>query len=933
MTKEDDKHANGSAVLPENDRDCFETLVDELPLGILTCDRKGNITAVNDFLLDILGSPSAEATKKINMLTFPPLVESGISAVLEQTMSTGISSSIEAPYRSKWNKELFLSFRAFPRKDDNNNIYGCYAIIEDLTDEKTTGCELEQSLRKDRLISRISSRFINSNSRDIDNDINLTLKDLAGFVGSDRAVLFSAEGNTGYMIKTHQWHAKGISSIIPLNERWDSSKIVFEHLSKLQIVNIPDVDALPEEKDLVKRTLLDLGIRSIALVPLSRYGEFKGFIGVDSKKEKRNWTDNELYVLKISGEMIASVLERKNVEKMLHHKEKELKDVIRSIDAIIWKITFDRNANILTTYIAGKADRTLGFAQGTVGNDWDRYLSYMHPDDCRQLMNILIKSLNEHGTPFNMDCRMVAGDGRIIWMSFTGSSYCQPDGTFLTYGTSFNITKRKMAEEEIIRSEKKYRSLIEQSSDAIFLNTLEGHILEVNNMACKILGYSMYELKKMNVADLLPPELKEDGIQVMDRFRTEGFVRGDTKYLTSKGKIIDVEVNARVLEGYPDLAQAVVRDISERKRTEEKIIRSEVKYRSLFERSNDAIILHDPEGQIIDVNKKTCEIFGYNEEELKQISIMELILPADRQEFASSVIRIQKEGSWRKEIRMIRPDGSVIYMDISALLLQTQENTIQVVCRDVTDRVMTEAAMLSAKIEAETASRTKSEFLANMSHELRTPLNSIIGFSDVMLEGIAGKVDAKQERYLNHISNSGRHLLNIINDILDISKVEAGKMELEPDIIDVEAVIKEIVTITETLASRKKIRVITELCENMPNVLADRSKLRQIMYNLMGNAIKFTGDGGKISIITDFSENKLYVSVTDTGIGISPEDQKKLFKPFSQIDASISRKYEGTGLGLALVKELVELHGGKIWVQSEPGRGSKFTFELPVAND
>jgi PAS domain S-box-containing protein len=518
-------------------------------------------------------------------------------------------------------------------------------------------------------------------------------------------------------------------------------------------------------------------------------------------------------------------------------------------------------------------------------------------------------------------------------MSFTGSSYCQPDGAFLTYGTSFNITKRKMAEEEIIRSEKKYRSLIEQSSDAIFLNTLEGQILEVNNMACEILGYSRYELKKMNVADLLLPEHKEDGIKVMDRFRMEGFVRGDTKYLTSKGNIIDVEINARILEGYPDLAQAVVRDISERKRAEAKIIRSEVKYRSLFERSNDAIILHDPEGQIIDVNKKTCEIFGYNEEELKQISIMELILPADRQEFTSSVISIQKEGSWRKEIRMIRPDGSVIYMDISALLLQTQENTIQVVCRDVTDRVMTEAAMLSAKIEAETASRTKSEFLANMSHELRTPLNSIIGFSDVMLEGIAGKVDAKQERYLNHISNSGRHLLNIINDILDISKVEAGKMELEPDIIDVEAVIKEIVTITETLASRKKIRVITELCENMPNVLADRSKLRQIMYNLMGNAIKFTGEGGKISIITDFRENKLYVSVTDTGIGISREDQKKLFKPFSQIDASISRTYEGTGLGLALVKELVELHGGKIWVQSEPGRGSKFTFELPVAND
>jgi signal transduction histidine kinase len=199
-----------------------------------------------------------------------------------------------------------------------------------------------------------------------------------------------------------------------------------------------------------------------------------------------------------------------------------------------------------------------------------------------------------------------------------------------------------------------------------------------------------------------------------------------------------------------------------------------------------------------------------------------------------------------------------------------------------------------------------------------------------MLDGIAGELIPKQEHYMQHISNSGHHLLTLINDILDISKIEAGKMDLRFDMVDVKTIIDETVTMTQTLTSEKKIIVGIELPENMPKILADKSKLKQIMYNLIGNAIKFTDDDGKIKIRAEINEKIIRISVIDTGIGISLKDQKKLFKPFSQIDSSISRKYEGTGLGLALVKELIESHGGKIWVESEPGKGSNFTFEIPI---
>ncbi|WP_321417848.1 ATP-binding protein [uncultured Methanomethylovorans sp.] len=242
---------------------------------------------------------------------------------------------------------------------------------------------------------------------------------------------------------------------------------------------------------------------------------------------------------------------------------------------------------------------------------------------------------------------------------------------------------------------------------------------------------------------------------------------------------------------------------------------------------------------------------------------------------------------------------------------------------DITD-------LRNAKLDSEAANKAKSEFLANMSHELRTPLNSIIGFSDVLLEGYTGDLNEKQGRYLRNISNSGKHLLNIINDILDISKIEAGKAQLHTEILSMESLLKEMLDNMQSLAAKKGITLKISLESDPCYVEVDKGKINQVLYNLIGNAIKFTEDRGLVILKTKMDVDMVYISIQDTGVGISKMNQKKLFKPFSQLDSSVSKKYEGTGLGLALAKKLVVLHGGQIWVESELGKGSTFTFTIPV---
>ncbi len=233
--------------------------------------------------------------------------------------------------------------------------------------------------------------------------------------------------------------------------------------------------------------------------------------------------------------------------------------------------------------------------------------------------------------------------------------------------------------------------------------------------------------------------------------------------------------------------------------------------------------------------------------------------------------------------------------------------------------------------QLEIANRHKSEFLANMSHELRTPLNAVIGFSEVLLERMFGDVNPKQEEYLNDILSSGKHLLSLINDILDLSKIEAGRMELEAAPFDLPGALDNALTLIRERASRHGLKLEVTVDPRLGEVKGEERKVKQVLLNLLSNAVKFTPEGGKISLAAHLKDGMAEISVADTGVGIAQEDQEAIFEEFRQVGTDYARKREGTGLGLALARRLVELHGGKLWVQSVPGQGSTFTFTLPVS--
>jgi signal transduction histidine kinase/DNA-binding response OmpR family regulator len=307
---------------------------------------------------------------------------------------------------------------------------------------------------------------------------------------------------------------------------------------------------------------------------------------------------------------------------------------------------------------------------------------------------------------------------------------------------------------------------------------------------------------------------------------------------------------------------------------------------------------------------------------------------------------IDHSGQWDGELQHTRRDGARITVETRHILLgktDGQAGALLEINRDITQRKRVEEAVgaLNAKLgaankelelrnrEVERANRLKSEFLASMSHELRTPLNAIIGFSDLLAEQIAGALSSKQLRFVNHIQQGARHLLALINDILDLSKVEAGRLELNRESVLVAVVLADVLTGIRSLAAAKSIVVHSSIGPDV-TVFADRIRFKQILLNLLSNAVKFTPDGGKIWVEAIERRGRLTVSVSDTGLGIPIEEQEAIFDAFHQAGATTRGIKEGTGLGLAITKRLVEEHGGRIWVESELGKGARLSFTMPA---
>ncbi|MFC5302810.1 response regulator [Azospira restricta] len=367
----------------------------------------------------------------------------------------------------------------------------------------------------------------------------------------------------------------------------------------------------------------------------------------------------------------------------------------------------------------------------------------------------------------------------------------------------------------------------------------------------------------------------------------------------------------------------------------------------------------DADGRIIRINDTELAWLGYAHEEIVgRRHFADLLTPASRATFAGSFQHFKECGEIRDfEFEMLRRDGSVLPVLLNATAIRDRAGNYlssRSTVYDITDRKRAEEALRRGKEAAEEATRMKSEFLANMSHELRTPLNAIIGFSEVLRDGLVGELTPEQNEYASDIHDSGRHLLSLINDILDLSRIEAGKMTLDLEALDLGTLLANSLTIVKEQAATHRIRLRLEAPADLGSVQLDARKTKQIVYNLLANAVKFTPDGGSVTLrarrvaraeVTawraaettnlrlplppgEFDEF-LELAIEDTGIGIAPADAPRLFHTFAQLDASLARETKGSGLGLALVLKLAQLHGGTAALASEPGQGSRFLVWLP----
>jgi PAS domain S-box-containing protein len=858
------------------DADAYtRSLIDSNIDALMTTDALGIITDVNHQMETLTGCSRNELIKSPfkNYFTDPERANEGIKLVLRRRRVT----NYELTACAKNGKLTEVSYNAVTFTDAAGALRGVFAAARDVTEQK----KLEAQLREQQTYLR---GLIDSSAD--------------GLVTVDPA-----------------------GSITDVNDRM----CAMTGYSRAELTGSPFADYFQEPVRATAgvKTTLDTGfVTEYALTLVSR---FRRLLHVSFNASL--FKDPSGAVRGIFAS-VRDVTDPLRLEEQLAEQQTYLRGLIDSI--VDGLVTVDPDGFI--TDVNEQMIRMTGHVRGElVGSAFKQY--FTEPERAEAG----IRNTLAEGVTTNYELVLRAKGGRKATVSFNGSVYRDADHRIQgIFGSARDISEQARLQTQVSEQQAYSRSLIEASADALFAIAPDGMIIDVNEEATRLTGYPRKHLINSRFSNYFTdPERARAGVQ---ETLAEGRVIGYELILTTRhGRRFGVSLNAGVFTdaaGTPQGVLAGARDITAQKQLEQQLRDSQFYTRSLIESNIDALMTTDQLGVITDVNHEMEALTGHSRDELIGTPVKGYFTDPERAEAGIKLV-LEQGRVTNYELTGRSKDGKETVVGYNAATFYDQAGRLEGVfaaARDITERKRFEEALQKTNAELKNATLAKDLFLTGMSHELRTPLNAIIGFTGTLLMRLPGPLTAEQDKQLSTVESSATHLLSLINDLLDLAKIESGKVEVNFETVGGQSVVNETADALRSLAERKGLRL--EIVEPQDEITmhTDRRALSQILLNLTSNAIKYTEKGFvrvELSRRQTNGRHSTVLEVTDSGLGIRAEDQPKLFEAFRQVDTSSTRRFDGAGLGLYLSRKLATLLGAELTFTSEYGVGSIFTLALP----